>query len=57
MELARELTKQNQTVLKNTGLAVTQHVKTMLLELLEYGLMLESQAAISVTAAEESIGQ
>jgi enoyl-CoA hydratase/carnithine racemase len=52
-QLARELTKQEQIVLKNTRLAVTQHLKTMLLELLEYGLMLESQAAISVTAANE----
>jgi hypothetical protein len=51
--LSVELTKQDQIVLRNTRLAVTQHVKTMLLELLEYGLMLESQAAISVTAAQE----
>ena len=48
-ELARQLDQQPLVVLKNTRLAVTQHLKTMMHDLLEYGLMLESQAAISVS--------
>lgn len=48
-ELARQLNQQAPIVLKNTRLAVTQHLKAMMHDLLEYGLMLESQAAISVS--------
>jgi enoyl-CoA hydratase/carnithine racemase len=47
-EVARELALQHPIVLRNTRLAVTQHLKAMLLDSLEYGLLLESQAAISV---------
>jgi len=46
-EIARELTKHRDVVLKNTRLAVTQLLKTQLLDLLEYGLNLEALAAIS----------
>jgi len=44
--IARELTTRRDVVLRNTRLAVTQVLKTQLLDTLEYGLNLEALAAI-----------
>lgn len=46
--IARELLRQHPIVLKNTRLATTQQLKSAMLDLLEYGLMLESHAALAV---------
>ena len=56
-EVARELLRQHPIILKNTRLAVTQHLKTMMVDLLEYGLMLESHAAISLGGVTAETGR
>ena len=45
-ELARELSEQRTIVLRNTRLLVTQQIKLMMSDLLEYGLTLEGLAAM-----------
>lgn len=45
--IARELATHRNVVLRNTRVAVTQLLKVQLLEVLEYGLVLEAAAAIS----------
>lgn len=45
--VARELGQRNDIVLRNTRAALTQHLKTQLHDLLEYGLNLEALGAIT----------